>query len=278
MKRLGWWLGVVLIAQAGLVSADSYVEFKGPMGPATSKSWTSGKMLREEHQIPLMGQQIQIVRVDKGVVWALNPKMKTYTESPIAIPYTPMPETKDDDNTSMGTTDDSDDSPPNCTPKMSTLAKTRKIAGQTATGTKISCKENPQEGMTSWMAPINDTTGKILADQKNYATAYAKAMYANYPAKERAEMEKSYSFLKNMMQEIPSMMGQGKWPDGYVMAMEAESKDDGAMALYEVVSLSASPVDKALFEIPAGYKKTAGGPGDGMDMHAIMEGLKNLKR
>lgn len=268
---------VAVMAQTGEIWADSFVEFRGPLGPGTFKTWTSGKMMREEHQIPLMGQQIQIVRVDKGVVWTLNTKDKTYTESPLAIPYAPLPE-MDNNTEPSGETKTTDRTPSDCTPKISTLAKTRKIAGQTTTGTKMTCKENSTESMTSWVAPINDTTGRALATQKNYANAYAKALYANYPPKEKAEMEKEYSFLKNMMQEIPSRLMPDKMPEGFIMALEGESKVEGAMPLYEVVSLSATPVDKSLFEIPADYKKTAGGPADGMNMNAIMEGLKNFKQ
>jgi hypothetical protein len=87
-------LGMLFLAST--VRADSYMEFKGLMMEKPAKTWTSGLKQRHEMQAPMIGQMITITRVDKGVVWTLNPRKKTYSEKPIALPYRPAPKTKND--------------------------------------------------------------------------------------------------------------------------------------------------------------------------------------
>src|SRR5687767_11270952 len=103
-KNLTVWL-VVFVAYLlpWSAQADNQMEYRALMMEEPGKMWGSGMKQRTEMKMPYVGQHVSIIRVDKGVVWDLNPKKKTYTEKPIALPYRKQePQKKDRRSESPG--------------------------------------------------------------------------------------------------------------------------------------------------------------------------------
>lgn len=276
-------MGAAIIFSCLPLFADNTIEFKGFMSEQPSKILTSGLKQRREIQAPIVGTQISIIRIDKGVEWTLNTKKKTYTEKPLALPYTPHPKNTDSKKQSPDNSDSSnksDKNEPTCTAEIKKLSASRTIAGLPSTGQHFGCKESPKDGMTVWFANPTATTKKIQQETKTFDTAIAKARFSNYPAKDREEMEKGTAALAQMLGAMPAMMGGDKLPDGLWVAAESESAEGGKQTLYELTTVSANPLATDLFEVPAGYKKAAatkspfGGLGD-LNLKDAMNGLED---
>jgi len=282
MARMHWIPGCVVLLLSGQAAfADAYIEHALPTSQTPAKTWTSGLKERKEIEAPFLGRQVTITRVDKGVEWTLNPKKKTYEEKPIALPYdkpNPHPASAyDDSDTGMDDTADDD----TCTFEMKKLPSGRTVAGYEAVGYRMGCREEPKEGMIVWLAASGGIAQSIHRDVKKYNQAHGKALYANYPAKERKEMEQGMAAMwQNILGEMPRQANLDKVPDNLPMAMETESREVGKMTFYEVIRLSAAPISASLFEIPAGYTKIDGkasGFGSGkMNMDELMKAMENL--
>lgn len=280
MVRVSMLMGGIFLSLAGSAAlADSYMEHTLLMSQAPARTWTSGLMQRKEYEMPFVGKQIVITRVDKGVEWTLGPKTKTYEETPIALPYQPSGRTSGashEENTSDASEGEA------CTPELKKLPGARPLAGLSATGYRMGCRETPRDGMIVWLAPSSKTTNKIQRDLAQFDKAYSKAQFANYPAKARGEMEQGTMMWQRLVGDLlPLQTGMGKMPEGMLLAMEAESQEDGKAAFYEVIRFSAAPVPVSLFEIPAGYakadgKQSFGNVGGAVNMEGLMDALKGL--
>lgn len=275
MKTL--FIFTAALLSSAILHADSTFEHKTFMGNEPGKVWTSGLKQRKEMSMPMVGKQISITRVDKGVEWTLNTKKKTYTEEKLALPYTPMEKSSTKTSGGNSNEDEDEDTEPTCTPQMTSLSKTRTIAGMTAKGTHMGCKESPKEGMTLWYVPPTATIKAAEQDLKNFDAALAKAKFANWPAKERKEMERGLAMWARLIGELPMAMTGQKLPSDFLIAMDMTS-EEGPQTFYEVTALSAGSLDASLFEIPAGYKKVeakTGAFGD-VDLGEMMKGLKDF--
>lgn len=280
MVRASMLVGGVFLSLTGSAAfADTYMEHTLPMSQSPARTWTSGLMQRKEFEIPFVGRQTVITRVDKGVEWTLDPKTRTYEEKPIALPYQP-PGRSSGPSLGESTSDASDGEA--CTPEMKKLPGGRTLAGQPATGYRMGCRETPREGMVAWLAPTSTATNKIQKELAQFDKAYAKAQFANYPAKARGEMEQGVMVWQRLVGDVlPRQAGMGKMPEGLLVAMEAQSQEDGKTSFYEVIRFSTDPVPASLFEIPAGYaradaRKQLGNAGGAVNMEGLMDALKGL--
>lgn len=280
MVRASMLVGGVFLSLAGSAAfADTYMEHTLLMSQSPARTWTSGLMQRKEFEMPFVGRQVVITRVDKGVEWTLDPKSRTYEEKPIALPYQPPTRSA---GVSSGESASDESEGEACTPELKKLPGGRTLAGQAATGYRMGCRETPREGMITWLAPASATTTRIQKELAQFDKAYGKAQFANYPAKARGEMEQGVMVWQRLVGDVlPHQTGMGKMPEGLLVAMEAESQEDGKTSFYEVIRFSADPVPASLFEIPAGYakadgRKPFGHAGGAMNMEGLMDALKGL--
>ena len=253
IRRFGAAVFIVAVASSAS-RADSLIEYKGLMMETPAKSWTSGMKQRTEMELPFVGRRVSITRVDKGVVWDLDPKNKTYTERPVAIPYAKDAGRGRDKAPRSPGGPESSPQDTRCTAEVKVLPGTRAIAGLKSAGHRMACKESPSEATVMWVGAPTAATEKVMKEQEAYSKAYSKALFANYPAKERAEMEGGMAALGGLLSQMPRMVSGGKLPKGMWTALEVESAE-GTQTFFQLVSVSASPVKADLFEVPAGYRK-----------------------
>ncbi len=254
MKKM---LFILILAGMVLVQAraDVYVEAKTMGG--TSKTWTSG--LKQRAEIPsLMGNSVlTITRVDKGVVWNIDPKHKVYEEKPIPMAYHKM-----DTPTPLDQGEESPDSDPEGG-KMSInkLPDNRTIAGLPATGYEI--RQGDKQGTAVlWMTPVTGTIEIVQRETAAYQEAYQKKLLENYPASERKDASAIGKGMSHLFRgEISSMFKAYKGlPSGYTLGMEGIGNMPGEsspqkMNIFEVQSLSVEPIDTSFFEEPAHFQK-----------------------
>lgn len=259
--------------------ADTAMSYTGMLSKEPLTVFTAGAKQRREMTMPFIGRQVIITRADKGVEWTLNPKNKTYTEAPLALPYSSS--RRDSDARDRGNGRGDDDGGDTCTPATIKLPTARTVAGLKAAGHRFGCKESPGEGMIVWLAEENAVTRKAQADLKAFGAAHAKAQFAKYPPKERATMEKGLSLWANLIGDLPALMGGERLPDALMLAMETESPESGRQIFYEISSLKTGAIPANRFEIPPGYKKASPGASPfgalgNIDFGDMMKEMKNL--
>lgn len=290
MKRIPLLL---LVLATPFVRGDVMVEAKTMMG-ITMKTWTSGLKQRNEIPIPMTGGLLTtITRVDKGVQWTLDPKLKVYDEKAIAVAYEPESrETKmiegAKENAAAG----------KAAPfEVRKLDKTRKIAGFPASGYEV--KTDGKHSATIWLTPYTEALERAEKETREFSAAHTKELYRNYPAKEREGMEAGMAMMTGMMrgQFLGGGAAPADLPKGYTLAMEGESASgtsammtgpDGHAAsgapsapgaapktstLYEVISLSAEAISPNQFEIPPGFSKVD--DVSAMQAQELMKGMMN---
>jgi hypothetical protein len=237
---------------SALVFADGAMEYKSSFAETPSKVEISGLKERTDMTMPVIGEQQVITRVDKGVRWTIYPKKKAYSESPIALPYRKMDEGKPGRREKVRK---SKEEAKECTPQMTKLSGGKTIAGMKSTGYEISCKESPKDKMTMWVGEETSASKKFMEEQQRFAAAHAKAMFANYPANERSDMNKATAdMMSGLVKGIPKMAKDQNFPKGMWTRFEMSS-ESGPVTLFELVSISASGVPASRFELPAGYRK-----------------------
>ncbi len=259
MKRL--ILMLVLITVSVPARADYYLRAKS-MGSAEAESWTSGKKQRSQSSVTGLGQCIIITRLDKGVEWTVDPKTKMYQEKPIALPYAiakEMNEDISDDDiqevrkmTGVGAHDK------DCTPVIHEKG-TREVAGYETKGYYGACAEGNVEGesnMTMWIAPAQGDIAKMEKESEAYEKEHSKAMWSNYPAKDRKEIEEGAKVLRDAFKMAFGSVKGAKIPKGVPLAMEMSGGEEGMSGVfYEVTELKIQPVSQSIFDLPPGYRK-----------------------
>ena len=176
MKKTYRWAVIfwsILLLTPSSAQADFYMKAK-TMGFA-SETWTAGKKQRMQTQTPMAGSMITIVRVDKGVEWTVNSKMKIYQEKPIAL--TP----KDIQEQDSGMAEIKNLMPQkqqgsDCTPQMNRLSEKRTYAGYETEGYQWACKEQPAS-MTMWIAPAQGDLARVEKETEAYSDAYQKELF-----------------------------------------------------------------------------------------------------
>ncbi|HTL71302.1 MAG TPA: hypothetical protein VL404_08440 [Candidatus Eisenbacteria bacterium] len=234
-----------------LAHADVYMKMK-TMGTGSTDTWTQGKKQRIATVMPGLATVTIITRADKGVEWTIDPTLKMYDEKPIALPYTKGSPESSGSSASFGTPKDLPESSADDCDGEFTQVGTKTIAGFTATGYKMGCKNQPG-GMITWMSPSDATWKRVEKELNEFSKARQSAMFANYPPKERKEFQEGVDMMKNLMGAAMTMKGI-KIPKGVPLAMETEG-EEGAGVMYEAEAVNFSGADPSLFEVPAGYQK-----------------------
>lgn len=259
-------LAVVVLVSPLTVYADSMTTMKVMMTEQLSNAYNSGLKSRTEMTMPVVGQIISITRVDKGVNWNINPKKKTYSEEPIALPY--QKGGSDQKSPQGRPMQDPDDK---CTAKVTKLSQSQTIGGMKSNGYAVVCKEEPEEKITLWISEPTPAITAALKEQETYSKEYLKQLFSKYPAKEKEGMMEGGSFLGAMLGSLPKMMDGGQIPKGLWTKMETES-DGEKDTWFEIVKFSAAPLKQDLFEVPAGYKKVENA--HRMDPAEAMKGME----
>jgi len=271
---------ISILCACGLIcaaaQADIYTEAK-TMGAMVMETWISGAKKREEAQLPGLGKTVTIIRLDKGVRWDLDVSHQAYTEKTLAMP--PLPQ-----NT-MKNLNAHNSLPPDktsCTPLVKQMPEPKVIAGLNTVGYQMGCSEKPDQGVVVWFAPSSQpAAAQLKKETQDFGLAYFKAMNKNQPAKKweatQADMEAMSKVLKSGRFRALAK----NFPQGFMMGMETLQGDQGVMML-EIVGVTTTPNDPALFEIPVGYTKTAylntGFPGTGaLDPEAMKKLQKQIK-
>ena len=216
------------------------------------KTWIKGSKRRIETDggAPLdPGPKIFITRLDRGVLWVLNPRDKTYLEFPLAIPprpaYAPRPNL-----TAMLEKGD-----PECVGQMKKLDGEKIIGGIRAVGYQASCKENPIRRTTYWYAKNSSVAAGVQKDEKEFSRREVLVRNANLSDGERKEEETIW----RINQEGPRLSfdkeERDNWPTSYILAMSDEINGNVRLR-FEIKKLSIDKIDDALFEIPAGFTKS----------------------
>lgn len=224
------------------------------------QSWLSGPKRRMEVQIPVAGKVVTITRLDQGVEWILNPARKIYQVRPIALPYQPSeePSGSQDETTSQENSEEENQTS-DCQPRLSKLPKTKTIAGFTTVGFSMACQGKSAQG-TIWMAPPLGVLARVSQEWTHYYQAHATALYANFPADERAVLITQTAQLGETLRNLlASRLGPTiKFPQGVIMEVEGkwDEKVPGPFkTVYEVKEIRSDAVNPGLFEIPAGYQE-----------------------
>ncbi len=255
--------------------ADSLIEYKNSMLEGTMKTLVSGIKQRTDMTMPMVGEQITITRVDKGVRWTLYPKKRMYSEEPIALPYHKMEEEKPAKRAKGKQEDEAE----NCTPVFKKAGGVKTIAGLKSTGYEMYCKESPKDKMTMWISEETPATKKIMDDQIKFGVANTKAMFANYPAKERAVVsEGAGNFMTSLVQGIPKMAEGNDFPKGMWTRFDMQQEGE-TLTAFELVKIAAVPVAASQFDVPAGYRKMKEGESPvGMGDLFSAEDKKEMKK
>ena len=263
MKKTWLIAGLCLLA-AVPARADVYTKSK-MMQMGDSETWVSGKKQRIEMNVPIMGKNIIITRADKGVEWTLNSSLKIYEEKPIAIDYAKTKKFENDvmnNSSSMTPMSKMDETEADdCKPEMRTSGG-RQFLGTPATRYEMGCAGKSDGAWAFWMVPLKGEFAKAYKEMEEFGKAHSAAMYAQYPANERKEMQEGLQMLGSMM-SVPFTGGQGlkSMPKGFPVAMEQPKGVDengqaqGNLLMYEMTTLSTAPVDPTLFEVPQGFHK-----------------------
>lgn len=281
--RLPLYVSLVLLFSS-TASADVYIKSKVMNGMGESEMWTSGAKRRTTAQMPMAGEIITITRADKGVEWQIRPQIKSYSEKPIALPYKK-------DGQSQAAEDQAADQqleammakgrqaePPENDCRSVKVAQEKVFAGIKAEGYQAVCKDPQQASGTIWVAKAGESKAeKIQKEMDRFDEANLKAMYAQYPPKERERTIK-------MMTEFGTAMAQGmmglpnlkNMPKRMALGMAQEVQGQSNMMM-EVEQAEIVANDDSRYEIPPGFTKVE--DADQAQARNMLEGMSggNLK-
>ncbi|HTL46956.1 MAG TPA: hypothetical protein VL688_02710 [Verrucomicrobiae bacterium] len=271
MKKLLPVLPLFLVLFSTAAHADVYTKSQGMNGMGTSEMWVSGKKQRLVVSSPLaqgmMGDQISITRVDKGVEWDIDMELKAYQEKPIPIPYKEgsdeslTPEEQKEMEAYKKQMDKVPDAVANDPCAQSKKVGERTIAGFQAEGYGPSCPQQNSMIGAIWLASDKDPkAAKIQKEISAFEKAKVDSQYSLYPAKEREELIKSMTLIGSALAQGMTGMPYAKnLPERLALAMSQAGQDENGNAvenmLFEMQQADTVKADPALFELPEGFTK-----------------------
>ncbi len=314
MKLLWLWGSIVLLFIIAIsVQADVVLKkkmsFEGMMGMGSNET-TETEYVQADRSCSekvnkvsggMMGksgkerQDVLITRIDKGIMWNLDVKKKTYTEMSLTSIKDMMNQAKDD--TAPGKNDESAQSDYEWTSEVKQLDEVREVNGfkcKGLVGTALGVnKKDPNDKirMTSefWVA----VQAPEMKELEEYYKAYAKLLgvdpYQSQLAMDQMTQKYSSQFgglftdkLSNLggypikvsmkMEKSGGLGSQGKSEDdekaaemmsklGNLMGgkKKMEKSADGMTTVFsmitEVTSIESKPVEAGKFEVPPDFKK-----------------------
>jgi hypothetical protein len=278
MPRTGLILAAVamfLALTAGAVCADVTYEqttkmggMAGMGGDTRTTTQISGDKMRKATSMtfsnPMMqklakGQDsAEITRLDRELVWKIDAKAKTYTETTFAQTREMMAKAMAMMKKNMG----------GDAPDVKSVVDV-KTPGGTKTIAGVTCREVI---ITVTTPRVDEETGKTVMSVMRWDTWNAK----DAPGlKEMEEFQRRYAekmgfdemaamvgpmaqgMMGDMKELTAAMKKVGGFPLAFTMTMEGEGSGDmpPMSVSMETISISATGPDASAFEIPAGYKK-----------------------
>jgi hypothetical protein len=235
--------------------ADVYVKSKMMNDMNINEAWTSGKKQRmstNSAAMSGMGENVSIIRADKGVEWHMNTLLKVYQERPLALPYTPGTKVPDPNAKPVKAGFSGQDI---ACEKIRKISKQRSFAGIKARGYVSDCSVNGPK-LTIWIAENNQKTAKAAFEEsQRFQKAQSEALFADYPAAERKKMmEHVEKYGAAMSGDLMGLPNPAKLPKNLAVGMELVD-DKGSQMIMEVQEISIVPADNSRYEVPADYKK-----------------------
>ncbi|GEM_PF-7032486 len=246
---------------ASEASADFYTKGSTFTG-GDMEVWQAKDKKREQSDMPMVGTVITITRLDKGVQWTIDPKRRIYEEKPLAVPYeAPIPENENIRYTESSSTDLPTPSDEGCTAESRLVPEKRTFAGFEARGYHMGCA-GQTGGMTTWTAD-SPALSKMQKETEAFTEAQEKAQYAHWPRAEKKQMEDDLKAGKRFMKNAANQMMMGmsgttnNMPKGVAVAIEGQTDAGKSGYVFALKELSIKPIDGAVFDLPADYRKVS---------------------